>query len=209
MKDEMETQTVERLLEHLHAITDFSDPGGNVEKALVIYGGTNHASIHHEFVARLETLPYPALLLFHGGIPTPLFSDTLELRIRVLARIMQQTGWDGTWKMLDNHYPGRPIRCTKLSGHIVETYLYSNGTPQSIIFETEEYLHHDGDIHIVRAALFEIFAWLATSTFDAQAEPFLAGLIGYAAHSKDASVKAIAADITDQVEKTKKPFQQQ
>ncbi|MDR3199045.1 MAG: hypothetical protein LBU34_14355 [Planctomycetaceae bacterium] len=196
MENHDEINEAKRMVDYLHTITSLSSPGENLAKALAIYYGQNHKVAHRVLIDEIKTLPYPALLFIHGQIITPLTSNTLELRLQVLAVIMQKTNWDGTWYMLDNYFPGRPINCAKLSGHIIENYLYSEATPQEIILETKNYLY-DNDIFVVRAALFEIFSWLAVSMFDEQGDAFLRELIEFANSSEDKPLKSIVADIVD------------
>jgi hypothetical protein len=202
MKNQDEINEVKCMVDYLHTITSLSNPGENLVKALAIYYGPNHEVAHRVLIDEIKTLPYPALLFIHGQIITPLTSDTLELRLRVLAIIMQKTNWDGTWYMLDNYDPDRLINCTKLAGHIIENYLYSESTPQEVILETRNYLCNN-DSFIVRAALFEVFSWLCVSKFDNQGDVFLKELIEFANNSEDNPVKSIVADIVDSDNKNK------
>jgi hypothetical protein len=190
----------ECMLDYLLNIKSISDPEENIEKALDIYYGHEHSNAHRILVENIDKLPYHALLLLFGQIKTPLSKDALEIRIRSLALIMKKTKWDGTWLMLDNVYEKRPINDPQLAGHITETYLYSKATPQEIILETRKYLN-EKNIFIVRAALFEIFGWLATSKFNKEADIFVAELNTLAQNSDDNAIKQQMEEIQEEIAK--------
>jgi len=163
-----------------------------------IYHGPDHDYAHKLLTRNIETLDYRFVLILFGQFFSSMTEDKLEITVRLLTRIIRETGWDGTYEMLRNTeavcYKADPY----IGGHMYDTFAYEAGTPEEVILTIRRFLYSD-DINVVRASLAIINGWLRNDNFENRS--FVDEIRSLGVKSNDNSIKKLVEEILESSKK--------
>lgn len=153
-----DNNSVQKLIEDLLKMDEIIDlEERNIrdigERMLDIYWGQDHNEANEQILKYLKTIKLHTLTNLYCMIDSPKTPESLETTIRILAILMELTGWDGVKEFDEKKY-------WDISNIIADCFLAVSTIPRPVI-ETASRFFHDPDRYVVLSALLHVCdGWL-------------------------------------------------